>query len=393
MKQLPQTGIFSTGRQARVLIVDDEPGVLRAAERVLESHHAVAAASSPAEAIMLTPTFRPDLVICDIRMPGMDGFEVVERIRAARPGVDVIFMTGSHTDPDAQLVRSIKDRAFYFIQKPFDRQVLMTLVERCLELRRLREAESMHLRRIEQELAEAKIVQNAMLGPTTAEFDGITLHARSKACSELCGDFYDFAHVGPDRVAVIVADACGHGVSAALLTASVKSAFQTNISDGFDPLAVIDRLAGTMAAFTPDRFVTAFVALIDRAARQLSYVNAGHPAAFLWGRHTEPHTERNPTPEPLNSSGPWVGSAFPLKSWEIERINLPHSARLLVYTDGVPDLRGPEGRFGISRVVDHVTDRSAENATLLDRLTADLSFFTAGRPLTDDYTMVQAVVR
>lgn len=342
---------------------------------------------------MLAPAFRPDLVICDIRMPGMDGFEVVEKIRAARPGVDVIFMTGSHTDPDAQLVRSIKDRAFYFIQKPFDRQVLMTLVERCLELRRLREAESMHLRRIEQELAEAKIVQNAMLGPLKGEFDGITVHARSKACSELCGDFYDFAHVGPGRVALIVADACGHGVSAALLTASVKSAFQTNIADGFDPLAVIDRLAGTMAAFTPDRFVTAFVALIDCAAGHLTYVNAGHPAALLWGHDTAAPAATAAALKSLDSNGPWVGSAFPLKSWQIARVELPHSARLLVYTDGVPDLRGPEGRFGISRITNRVTERITDEPTLLDRLTADLAFFTAGRPLTDDYTMVELSVR
>lgn len=385
MSHTPQTGVFFTGRPARVLIVDDEPGVLRAAERVLESRHSVAAASSPAEAIALAPSFRPDLVVCDIRMPGMDGFEVVEKIRAARPGVDVIFMTGSHTDPDAQLVRSIKDRAFYFIQKPFDRQVLMTLVDRCLELRRLREAESMHLRRIEQELAEAKIVQGSMLAPPSGEFAGISVRARTKACSELCGDFYDFAAVGPGRVAVLVADVCGHGVSAALLTASVKSAFQTSLSERFDPLTVIDRLADTMAAFTPDRFTTAFVALVDRSAGSLIYVNAGHPAALLWGRDA--------APRPLSSNGPWVGSAFPLKSWETARVELPAAARLLVITDGVTDARGPEGRFGMQRILDRVRRAQRDDAGLVDHLDADLSYFTAGRPLTDDLTMVEAVVR
>ncbi len=385
MKTSAQTSIFSTGRNARVLIVDDEPGVLRAAERVLESHHSVAAAASPTEAIALAPSFRPDLVICDIRMPGMDGFEVVERIRAARPGVDVIFMTGSHTDPDAQLVRSIKDRAFYFIQKPFDRQVLMTLVERCLELRRLREAESLHLRRIEQELAEAKIVQGAMLAPASGEFDGITVHARYQACSELCGDFYDYAHVGPGRLALIIADVCGHGVSAALLTASVKSAFQTNISDHFDPLAVVDRLADTMASFTPDRFATAFVALIDREARELTFVNAGHPAAILRGNDGAPRS--------LSSNGPWIGSAFPLKSWASDRVPLDPCGRLFVYTDGVTDARGPEGRFGVERLMKGTTQAPSDGAGCIDRLASDLAYFTAGRPLTDDYTLVEVFVR
>lgn len=385
MNTAPRTGAAFTGRQARVLIVDDEPGVLRAAERVLESRYAVAAASSPAEALALAPEFRPDLVVCDIRMPGMDGFEVVGRIRALRPGVDVIFVTGSHTDPDAQLVRSIKDRAFYFIQKPFDRQVLLTLVDRCLELRRLREAEAMHVRRIEQELAEARIVQNAMLAPACGEFDGIEVRARHQACSELCGDFYDFAHVGPGRLALLVADVCGHGVSAALLTASVKSAFQTNISDRFDPLAVVDRLADTMASFTPDRFTTVFAALIDRGAAQLTYVNAGHPAAVLWSPGAAPRT--------LDSNGPWVGSAFPLRSWESARVPLAPASRLLVYTDGVTDMRGPEGRFGVKRLMDLVLGRHTDDAGLVDLLASDLSFFTAGRPLNDDYTILGVTTR
>lgn len=380
MSGAPKTGVLATGRQARVLIVDDEPGVLRAAERVLESRHAVATASSPAEALAAAASFRPDLVICDVRMPGQDGFEVVARIRAVRPGVDVIFMTGSHTDPDAQLVRSIKDRAFYFIQKPFDRQVLMTLVERCLELRRLRDAETMHLRRIEQELAEAKIVQGAMLGPAHGEFGGIGVRARHTACSELCGDFYDFAGVGPGRVAFLVADVCGHGVSAALLTASVKSAFQTNISERFDPRAVVDRLADTMASFTPDRFTTVFVGLLDQTAGTLTYVNAGHPAAVLWSADGATRS--------LDSNGPWVGSAFPLMSWESVRVSLPPAFGLLVYTDGVTDTRGPEGRFGVDRVLRRVRDRDAEGTEVVDRLASDLALFTSGRPLTDDYTMV-----
>src|SRR5262245_40137333 len=125
----------------RVLVVDDEPGLLRAAERVLSPRYQVACAGLPAEALALAEEFVPDLVVCDIRMPPMDGFAPVDALRARRSDMDVIFMTGSHSDPDAQLVRSMRERAFYFIQKPFDRQVLETLVDRCLELRRLRHAE------------------------------------------------------------------------------------------------------------------------------------------------------------------------------------------------------------------------------------------------------------
>src|SRR5262245_54927563 len=107
--------------RARVLVVDDEPGLLRAAERVLAGRYEVACAGLPGEALAMAESFAPDLVVCDIRMPQMDGFALVDALRARRSDIDAIFMTGSHSDPDAQLVRSMRERAFYFIQKPFDR--------------------------------------------------------------------------------------------------------------------------------------------------------------------------------------------------------------------------------------------------------------------------------
>ena len=70
-------------------------------------------------------------------MPEMDGFQLMEELRALDPEVDVIFMTGSIHEIDAKLIKAIRKDAFYFLQKPFDRGVLLSLVERCLELKRL----------------------------------------------------------------------------------------------------------------------------------------------------------------------------------------------------------------------------------------------------------------
>ena len=75
--------------------------------------------------------FHPELAIVDIRMPDLDGFELMAQLKARFPGIDVILMTGSVDDLDDKLVRAIRSAAFYFIQKPFDREVLRTLVERC----------------------------------------------------------------------------------------------------------------------------------------------------------------------------------------------------------------------------------------------------------------------
>ena len=96
-------------------------------------------------------------------MPDLDGFELMARLKARFPALDVILMTGSVDDLDEKLVRAIRSAAFYFIQKPFDREVLRTLVERCLELRRRREEHRQNLKRLETEMAEARAFQQSLL--------------------------------------------------------------------------------------------------------------------------------------------------------------------------------------------------------------------------------------
>ena len=121
----------------RILVVDDEAGMLRSVERVLGQDYKVASTRSSREAIGLAEEFKPDLAILDIQMPEMDGFQLMEAMQALDPELDVIFMTGSIHEIDAKLIRAIRKNAFYFLQKPFDRGVLLSLVERCLELKRL----------------------------------------------------------------------------------------------------------------------------------------------------------------------------------------------------------------------------------------------------------------
>ena len=88
---------------------------------------------------------------------------------------------------------------------------------------------------------------------------------RYTPCSALGGDLYDYAAAAPGRTALLIADVSGHGVSAAMLTGIVKSAFQASHVDGFEPLAVVQRVSTGLAAFSPERFVTLVAALISPA--------------------------------------------------------------------------------------------------------------------------------
>ena len=94
--------------RVRILVVDDEPGMLRAIGRVLGAAHHVTVSGSSREALARAAAAPPDLAILDIRMPELDGFELMARLKALHPDIDVILMTGSIDDQDEKLVRAIR---------------------------------------------------------------------------------------------------------------------------------------------------------------------------------------------------------------------------------------------------------------------------------------------
>ena len=270
-------------RRARILVVDDEPGMIRAVERVLGDAHQVVGSVSSGNAVLVAAELKPELAILDIRMPELDGFELMARLKAGSPQLDVILMTGSIDDMDDKLIRAIRSPAFYFIQKPFDREVLKTLVDRCLELRWIREQHRHHLDRLETEMAEARAFQQSLLPDPETIVNRLAISCRYTPCSGLGGDLYDYAAGDSGQTALLIADVSGHGVSAAMLTGVVKSAFYASRVDGYEPLAVVHRVWSGVAAFGPERFVTLFAALVAPDEGRLRYVNAGHPSSILWG--------------------------------------------------------------------------------------------------------------
>jgi sigma-B regulation protein RsbU (phosphoserine phosphatase) len=371
-------------RSARILVVDDEPGMLRAVERVLSEDHHVIGTRSSRDALSLAAEFNPDVAIIDIRMPDLDGFELLARLKARFPDLDVILMTGSVDDLDEKLVRAIRSPAFYFIQKPFDREVLKTLVERCIELRWRREDNRRHVVRLETEMAEARAFQQGMLPEREAVLNQLAISCRYTPYSGLGGDLYDYAAAGSGQTALLIADVSGHGVSAAMLTGIVKSAFHASHVDGFEPLAVVQRVWTGLSAFNTDRFVTLVAALVAPDGRQLRYVNAGHPPIALWGRGRELAW--------LGSTGPLVTPVLPGSTWDVPIVPIDEGDQLLLYTDGISEVI--EDADGCSKArFNHAIERApAGGALLLDAILAEVQHDLAGRPQPDDLTLLTARV-
>jgi sigma-B regulation protein RsbU (phosphoserine phosphatase) len=364
----------------RILVVDDDPGVLRAISRVLGREYATLCVSSPRAACQEGVIFAPDLAIIDIHLPEMNGFDLMHALQRHLPDLDVIVMTGNAEEPEANLIRAIEDGAFYFIQKPYDRRVLLALVARCLELRRLRIDKSQYTRRLEQELSEARQFQLSMLPPDDLRLADLAISARYVACTELAGDFFDYVISGDEKVALIMADVVGHGASAAMMTGIVKSAFRASESEEFDPAAVVDRVKEAIRGFDPGRFVTLFCARMNRRTHQLTYMNAGHPSPIL--RRSAAELEL------LESTGPLISSALGEARCDEGQVTLKPHDFLFCYTDGLTEAHGPEGFFGEDRLMSLLSRNGVHGKEIIDSILSTITEFTGSVPFQDDITLL-----
>lgn len=327
--------------RARVLVVDDEPGLQNTVRRILGRSHEVSVASSGPEALQLLAHTPHDLAIVDVRMPGMNGFEVLKAIKSAHADTEVIIMTGSISNPEEKLVEALRERAFYFIAKPFEKVVLETLVERCLERQRLEREKRDWTQTLERDLEQARRFQRMLLPrafPRVPHLRGDVVYTPTEILS---GDFYDFFELGRSRVGVLIADVSGHGVSAALYTGMVKSEM-LSVRDEFDHPEVLfaginERLGVTARR---RRHVTALLLVLDAETRRLRYVNAGHPGFF-----TSKGTAWDSTGPPL---GMLDGA-----SYEVREAELAPDERLFLYSDGILEAMRPDGtEFGFDRIRD-----------------------------------------
>jgi len=365
---------------ARILVVDDDPGILHAVARILgRRHHVTCVATGPA-AVEEARRLAPDLAIVDIRLPEMTGFEVTRALKTTLRDVDVILMTGNAEEPDDNLIQAIDEGAFYFIQKPFDRRVLLALVNRWLELRRLREERDVFLRRVERELDEARQFQLSLLPPPHFHRAGLSIDARYVACNELAGDIYDYVSSDDGAVALLIADVVGHGTSAAMMTGVVKAAFRASYVDGFEPRAVVERVRDGIRDFDASRFVTLCCARLNPSTRELIYVNAGHPEPIVRTSAGNPIL--------LTTTGPLLTSALSDLPCEQASVELGPGDTLLFYTDGVTEATRDRELFGSERLVATIMRSDRRGAELLDGLLSEVAAFSGSALYQDDVTLL-----
>jgi serine phosphatase RsbU (regulator of sigma subunit)/ketosteroid isomerase-like protein len=245
------------------------------------------------------------------------------------------------------------------------------------------EQERIERERIEQELQVARRIQQASLPKEVPEQEGWQISPLYRPAREVGGDFYDFHLLSEGRVGIVVGDATGKGVPAALVMSTTLGMLQA-VSQAFDsssPGAVLERVNETLFARIPSNmFVTCFYAILEPESGTLSYANAGHDLPYLRRRGGEC--------EELRARGMPLG-LMPGMGYEQKEIVLEEGEAALFYSDGLVEAHDPEGgMFGFPRLQALVAEHGEENS-LEERLLEELySFVGEGWEQEDDITLL-----
>ena len=369
------------GEGGRILVVDDDPGIRRTLSRILSPTYAVDAVAGASEAMARIAAAPYDLALVDVRLSDGNGYTLCQSILARRPETDVILITGSLSEPDEKLYRSLEEGAFYFLFKPFDRRVLLALVERCLRLQRERSAKERHARTLADDLEKARRFQRSLVPRAPLEAAGWRLEGRLLSCDALGGDIYlALVPSAAQGVVCAIADVVGHGVRAAMYAGMMHSTLDVARRRNPEPARLVRELLDSIDFFEAATYATLFYALLLPDGR-LRYFNAGHPAP-LW------QSERGI--EELPGTGLLLSKLFREQPPGVQQLEVTTGDRLLLYTDGAVEVRdagdvelGPEGLMEVL-----AASRGLPARATLDALIARVSAHNDGRPLEDDVSLL-----
>jgi CheY-like chemotaxis protein len=275
-------GVSDAVQKKTVLIVDDAPANIQIVHSILKDEYRVRVATSGRKAMELVNAKpRPDLVLLDVMMPEMYGYEVCGRLKASKETRDipVIFLTGM-TDADDE-TKGFQAGAVDYIHKPFSPAVVKARVQTHLVLRDAREQLARQLLSINHELELARQIQLSILPREIPKMAGFEISSRYLPMGSVAGDFYDFLVLDDKHVGILIADVSGHGLAAALIASMLQVALSAQLPNAASPARVLSGLNRALCGKFQCHFVTAAYLFVDAEKNAMAFAGAGHPPMLL----------------------------------------------------------------------------------------------------------------
>ena len=324
-----------------ILIVDDTPANLRLLSQMLTNQgYSVRAVTSGVRALESVRASAPSLILLDIRMPDMDGYEVCNELKdnERTRDIPVIFISALNEIEDK--VKAFKLGGVDYITKPFQLEEVLARTETHLALRNLQKQLQDAIDKFERELQMAGKLQASFLPQKLPVIPDWELAAKLVPARETSGDFYDVVRFPDGRLGFFVADVVDKGVEAALFMALCWGLIRTYAADYPEELQqafweVNQRLVKDTGG---DKFVTVFYGVLDPRDGQLTYCNAGQSPGLL---------VKAPDGESvigLGQTGPPLG-IIENQTWERRVEKIDPGDMLVLYTDGITDAQNGDGKF------------------------------------------------
>ncbi|MFL5091138.1 MAG: PP2C family protein-serine/threonine phosphatase [Xanthobacteraceae bacterium] len=325
----------------RILVVDDNDDnrYTLTLYLELEGYTNIETAQDGEEAIARLKAERFDLVLLDLQMPKVDGYQVLAWLKGEAPLRDLPVIMISALNEMNSVVRCIELGAVDYLLKPFNPVLLKARLGATLEKKRLRDQVDAHLARLEEELEAARRLQMAMVPQSfpmpSTEFP-VDIYASMEPAREVGGDLYDFFMTEDGTLCFLVGDVSGKGMPAALFMARAKSLIRiatelmrSRHGAAAGPAEIIARVNSELCQDNSDlMFVTLFFAMFAPHSGVLEYCNAGHNA---------PYRLNATTVETIEGAKGIILGVRADAAYETRRLSLAPGETVYVFTDGVTE--------------------------------------------------------
>jgi sigma-B regulation protein RsbU (phosphoserine phosphatase) len=367
----------------RVLLVDDAKANLDILVEGLKSDHKLSLALNGETALQLAARTPPDLVLLDIVMPGLDGYEVCRRLREMPETAEIPIMFLSSLEEIQNKARGFEVGANDYLTKPFEMLEVKARVRSLLKAKAYNDAAK------EQIASELRVAREIQMGMLPHDFAGlektyhISFDALLEPAREVGGDLYGVCAAGPERLVIFLGDVSGKGIPASMFMVRAISAARLLSRDGPEPERILARLNDELAADNPSgMFVTFICAVFEARSGRLTLANAGHCRPILLPRGDSPRWA-------VRDLGTALGFE-PGIQFDRTEVALHEGDALVLYTDGVSEAFNPQEEcYGSERLLADIGGLSGNSASCITRgLLQRVRAFAGKAPQSDDIAIL-----
>ena len=370
--------------EEKVLLVDDNPTNLQVLFQTLEGRgYNLLVAKNGETALAIAEKAHPHLILLDIMMPGMDGYEVCRQLKAdpTTQEIPVIFLSALGDTKDK--VQGLNLGAVDYITKPFQPEEVIARVNTHLTIYRLKREVQEKRDELEHELQVVAEEQRNLLPDQVPQIDGLKLAVHYETSRYAGGDYYDIIKLPDDRWGFMMADAEGYSAPATVLMAMTCVLFRAFEGPLDEPGTVIDHLNTNLCKVADPSFITAIYGVYNANQHTLKIARAGHPHPMIY-RASDARAVCHE-----------CDGVAPMGILEYDHvpetnIQLKQGDCFLLYTDGVSELFSREGEiYGEARLLNLLSNSSSKKPQgIIKEIVGDLERFASGRLADDDQALL-----